>query len=409
MTTDPTDDLITLGRAHVSRNYAPAPVVMSHGDGMRVWDTRGRCYLDFAAGIAVSSLGHAHPALVEALQTQAGRLLHISNGFLNAPQVHLQARLARATGLERVYLCNSGAEANEAAIKLVRRAQRVVRGTPRFEVITFEGSFHGRTYGAISATAQPKYHAGFEPMVPGFVAVPWQNLAAVEQVIGPHTAAILVEPVQGEGGVRPACQPFLQGLRQLCDRHGLALIFDEVQTGVGRTGHLFAADAYGVRPDVMTIAKGIAGGVPLGAMLSAEAWSNGFERGSHATTYGGNPLACAAANCVLDHVEEPHFLERVRQLGRSLRAALTGLCQRHPTLLVEARGLGLLTGLVTRLDASGASSLVTACREAGILLTTAGGNVVRFSPPLIAGQEALTEAVAIMDGVLDSFRPPERA
>ncbi len=400
MTTQPAADpstamLVETGRRTMSLSYAPAPIVMDRGEGCELIDRDGRRYLDFLAGIAVDTLGHAHPALTEALRDQVGRVLHVSNAFFTEPQVLLQQRLTDGSFADRVFFCNSGAEANEAAIKLVRRWQRVVRGTPAFEIITFDRSFHGRTYAAISATAQPKYHAGFEPMVPGFVYATYGDLASVEARIGVHTAGILVEPVQGEGGVRPAEPEFLQGLRSLCDRHGLALMFDEVQCGVGRVGELFAYQHYGVTPDVMSLAKGIGGGVPLGAMLATDELAQGFERGSHATTYGGNPLATRAGLTVLETIERDGLLENVRAMGERLRSGLRDAMSGHGAVR-EVRGLGLMVGVELDADASQAGAVVAASRERGLLHNTAGGNVLRLVPPLVVGTAEVDRAVSIL-------------
>ncbi|TVR03600.1 MAG: aspartate aminotransferase family protein [Deltaproteobacteria bacterium] len=386
-----TRELVEVAGRTSSLSYAPQPVVLERGEGMWLEDREGERYLDFMAGIAVSSLGHAHPALMEALHGQVDRLLHVSNAFLTEPQVLLQEALVQASFADRVFFCNSGAEANEAGIKLARRYQRIVRGSSRFEVVVFARGFHGRTYGALSATAQPKYHRGFEPMVPGFVEAEFNDLESVKGAIGPHTAAILVEPIQGEGGIVPPCDGFLAGLRTLCDENGLVLIFDEVQCGMGRTGHLFAYEGFGVEPDIMSLAKGIGGGVPLGAMLARESVARGFERGSHATTYGGNPLAAAAGLAVLHVLQEDGFLERVRDVGAYFRARAEEAKSRCPGIR-EVRGLGLMNGIEVDLEATAASAVVVAARRQGLLINTAGGNVLRFVPPLIATRRDVDEA-----------------
>ncbi len=391
-----TEDLVTVGRATMSLGYNPQPIVLSHGEGTRIWDRDGKEYLDFLAGIAVSALGHGHPRLVAAIQAQAASLLHVSNAYFNEPQILLQERLANLCFANRVFFCNSGAEANEAAIKLARRYQRHVKQTPRFEVITFDGSFHGRTYGAISATAQPKYHAGFEPMVPGFVYSKFGDLDGTSALVGPHTAAILVEPVQGEGGVRPATAEFLRGLRELCDGEGLVLIFDEVQTGVGRCGEWFAHQHYGVEPDIMALAKGIGGGVPLGAMVARADVATGFGRGSHATTFGGNPLATRAGLAVLDTIEADGLLANARAMGERLRAGLASLADAHPSVR-EVRGLGLLNGVVLHGSADDAARVVAGARGRGLLLNTAGGTVLRLVPPLTVSAAEVDRAIAVLD------------
>lgn len=387
-----TDAIIADGRATMSLSYNPQPVVFVEGHGARVKDREGREYLDFLAGIAVNTLGHSHPQLVDALTHQIRTLVHVSNAYWTEPQVGFQRRLVDATFADRVYPCNSGAEANEAAIKLARRYQRVVRGEERYEFITFEKSFHGRTMGAISATGQPKYHAGFEPLVPGFHYAPWGDLDAVRALVSERTAAILVEPVQGEGGIRPAEPAFLAGLRRLCDEHGLVLIFDEVQCGVGRTGALFAYQYYGVEPDIMTLAKGVGGGVPLGAMVARGEVAEGFGRGSHASTYGGNPLASAAGCVVLDAVMADGFLEHVTAMGERLRAGLCEAVGSHPRVR-DIRGVGLMNGVELDADPADALRVVHACRDAGLLLNTAGGHVVRMVPPLVVTADDVDLAV----------------
>lgn len=397
-----TESLVETGNRTVSRNYSPAPVIMSHGDGAWLWDTEGRRYLDFLAGIAVSALGHNHPAMVAAIADQASRVMHISNAFWSEPQIRLQERLTQLSGLDRVYMCNSGAEANEAAIKLVRRWQRVVRGTPRFEIITFTGSFHGRTYGAISATAQPKYHAGFEPMVPGFVYATFNDLSSVEALVGPHTAGILVEPVQGEGGVTPATQDFLQGLRAICDREGLALMMDEVQTGIGRTGTWFAYEQFGVRPDVLSLAKGLGGGFPVGAMLASAPLSEGFTRGSHASTFGGNPLGCRVALTVLEQIAAENLLSNARLQGEHFRQTLRSTLTSCP-LVREVRGLGLMNGLELEASADVTARAVSLARNKGLLCNVAGTTVLRFVPPLVIDASQVEQGVAIVASVLEEI------
>jgi predicted acetylornithine/succinylornithine family transaminase len=397
-----TESLVETGNRTVSRNYSPAPIIMSHGDGAWLWDTEGRRYLDFLAGIAVSALGHNHPAMVAAIADQASRVMHISNAFWSEPQIRLQDRLTQLSGLDRVYMCNSGAEANEAAIKLVRRWQRVVRGTPRFEIITFTGSFHGRTYGAISATAQPKYHAGFEPMVPGFVYATFNDLSSVEALVGPHTAGILVEPVQGEGGVTPATQEFLQGLRAICDREGLALMMDEVQTGIGRTGTWFAYEQFGVRPDVLSLAKGLGGGFPVGAMLASAPLSEGFNRGSHASTFGGNPLGCRVALTVLEQIAAENLLSNARLQGEHFRQTLRNTLTSCP-LVREVRGLGLMNGLELEASADVTARAVSLARNKGLLCNVAGTTVLRFVPPLAIDASQVEQGVAIVASVLQEI------
>jgi predicted acetylornithine/succinylornithine family transaminase len=401
MQIETTEALIATGRATITPNYAPAPVMLDRGLGTRVWDREGVEYLDFLAGIAVSVLGHAHPRLVEAIREQAGQLLHVSNAFFTEPQVRMQAALTKLSFAEKVFFSNSGTEANEAAIKLARRYQQVVRGTPRFEFVSFQSSFHGRTMGALSATGQPKYHAGFEPMVPGFTSVPFGDIDAVVGAVGAHTAGIIVEPVQGEGGVQPARPEFLRALRELCDREGLLLIFDEVQTGMGRTGEWFAYQHYGVTPDIMTLAKGIAGGVPLGAMVTTAEVACGFERGSHASTFGGNPLATRAGVAVVSAIDEEGLLARATALGEAIREGGRQLAHRH-SVISDVRGLGALNGFALDAGAEKASAVVAAARDRGLLINTAGGTVLRLVPPLVATDEDVALALERLDTALAS-------
>ncbi|MFT4704057.1 MAG: acetylornithine/N-succinyldiaminopimelate aminotransferase [Bradymonadia bacterium] len=392
LTTHSSAELIGSGRSSMSLSYNPQPLVFSHGEGMWLVDREGNRYLDFLAGIAVCTLGHSHPKMVEALQDQVSKLLHVSNAYFTEPQILLQEKIVEKSFGDRVFFCNSGAEANEAAIKLARRYQSRVRNTPRFEVITFEKSFHGRTMGALSATAQPKYHDGFEPMVPGFLTAPYGDLAAVEALMGDHTAAILVEPVQGEGGIRPGSPEFLRGLRALCDAHGVLLIVDEVQCGVGRTGDWFGYEQSGITPDIMALAKGVGGGTPLGAMVATAEVAEGFQRGSHATTYGGNPLTTRAGLVVFDVIERDGLLEQVGRVGEYVRERSAELVASHGAA-IEVRGRGLMNGLALDVDASVAGAVVAAARERGLLLNTAGGTVLRLVPPLIADERDVDDAM----------------
>ncbi|MFN7131107.1 MAG: aspartate aminotransferase family protein, partial [Myxococcales bacterium] len=310
-------------------NYRRQPVVFVRGEGARLWDADGREYLDMLAGIATCSLGHCHPKLVETLKAQAERLWHVSNLFFSEPSIELGAKLTRLSGLSRAFFCNSGAEANEALIKLARKVQHD-RGTGRFEIICANNSFHGRTLAAVTATGQPKYHKGFEPLPPGFLHVPYGDLAAVEKAISGKTAAILMEPVQGEGGVRVAPRGFLEGIRALCDQHGLLMLLDEVQTGVGRTGTFFAFEDAGIRPDAVSMAKALGNGIPIGAMLCTEEAGKALGPGTHASTFGGNLLASAVASVVVDLVSDPALLQNCRAMGERLTGRLEALRAAHP-------------------------------------------------------------------------------
>lgn len=390
-----TTSLLAGGRSTMSPSYSPQSVVLDHGKGMRVWDREGKEYLDFLGGIAVLSLGHAHPAMVAALTDQISKLTHISNIYFSEPQILLQEELVRRTFADRVFFCNSGAEANEAAIKLARRHARIVQRSPKFELITLEGSFHGRTYGAVSATAQPKYHEGFEPMVPGFSYAKFNDLASVEACWTAHTAAVMVEPVQGEGGVRVASRPFMQGLRRLCDERGALLIVDEVQSGIGRTGRFLATEHYGIEPDIVTLAKGLGGGVPIGATLATESVAAAFTKGSHGTTFGGNPLAARAALTVLETVDREGLTENAARVGAYFLGRMRALARTQPRIR-EVRGLGLMVGVEVNGTADDAAALMAKGVQHGLLFNTAGGNTLRFVPPLVATEADVDLAVAVL-------------
>lgn len=395
-----TDALVDAGRQTMSTSYNPQPILIERGEGVRLYDRDGREFLDFLAGIAVCGLGHAHPELMARLRSLLDRgVLHVANGVFTEPQILLQELLTEISFGDRVFFSNSGAEANEAAIKLARRYQRVVRGADRFEIITFEGSFHGRTYGALSATAQPKYHEGFEPMVPGFRYAKFNDLGSVEAQISAHTAAIMLEFVQGEGGVRVASDEFIAGVRALCDREGILLIADEVQTGVGRTGTWFAYEHYGVTPDIMTLAKGLGGGVPIGAMLAREEVFQGFQPGSHATTFGGNPLASTAGLAVLEIMERDGLAAHAAKMGAYLRDALLAMATRLD-VIQDVRGRGLLVGVQLDADRISAPDVVSACRAKGLLCNVAGGNVLRLVPPLIIREENVQAALKIIEAAI---------
>jgi acetylornithine/N-succinyldiaminopimelate aminotransferase len=380
--------------------YNRADVAFVRGEGPYIFAEDGRRYLDFGAGIAVNALGHAHPDLVAALTGQAGKLWHTSNLYRVPGQERLAQRLVDASFADTVFFANSGVEAIECAIKMARR-YHFANGQPeRFRIITFEGAFHGRTLAAIAAGGQAKYLEGFGPKADGFDQVVFGDVKAVEAAITPETAALLIEPIQGEGGLRPASAEFLRSLRRLCDAHGLLLIFDEVQTGVGRTGKFFAHEWSGVTPDIMAIAKGIGGGFPLGACLATQNAAKGMTAGMHASTFGGNPLAMAVGNAVLDVVLAPGFLEHVQQIGNYLRQQLAGLIAQHPGVFEELRGQGLMLGLKTRVPNT---DFVTALRAHGMLAVPAGDNVVRLLPPLIIDESHVREALALLSETAGDF------
>lgn len=382
-------------------NVAPAPLALERGEGCRVWDVEGRRYLDGISGIAVSALGHAHPELTAAIADQAAKLLHCSNLFLTPVAVSLAQRIAAKTFASRVFFSNSGAEANEAAIKIVRRHAWLAGETDRNRIVSFTGGFHGRTYGALAATAQPKYHEGFAPMPDGFDAVPYGDLAALEAVVSDRTAAILVEPIQGEGGVNMPPEGFLEQCRELADARGALLIFDEVQTGFGRTGRMFAHQHHAVTPDVMAMAKGIAAGLPLGGIAVTEKVAAALTPGTHNTTYSGNPVACRAAHVVMDALESPGFLDRVVARGARLREGLLGLGQ----VFSAVRGRGLLVGAeLAEGSPFSAGEIVAECRSRGLLVAVAGPKVLRLAPPLIISEAEVDEALAIVADAIAALR-----
>ncbi|MGP9821388.1 aspartate aminotransferase family protein [Salinarimonas sp. NSM] len=372
--------------------YARADVAFEKGEGAWLVSRRGERYLDFGAGIAVNSVGHSHPHVVAALVEQAGKLWHTSNLFEIPEGERLAQRLVDATFADRVFFTNSGAEANEGAIKMARRWQHVNGHPERYRILTFEGAFHGRTLATIAAGGQKKYLEGFGPKVEGFDQVPFGDHEAMRAAIGPETAAILVEPIQGEGGIRAVPHQCLRGLRALCDEAGLLLIYDEVQTGVGRTGKLFAHEWAGpeARPDIMTVAKGIGGGFPMAAILCTEDAGRALAPGTHGTTFGGNPLAMAVGNAVLDVVLADGFLEEVRRTGLLLKQGLAALRDRHPDVIEEVRGEGLMIGLRCRVPNG---DLVSAMRDQKMIGIAAGDNVVRLLPPLIVRDAETSEAL----------------
>jgi acetylornithine/N-succinyldiaminopimelate aminotransferase len=380
--------------SHILPTYARVDLAFERGEGAWLIATNGDRYLDFASGIAVNVLGHAHPRLLAALTEQAQKLWHVSNLYRIPEAERLADRLCEVSFADAVFFTNSGAEALECAIKMARKYQSA-NGTPeRYRLITYEGAFHGRTLATIAAGGQKKHLEGFGPPVDGFDQVPFGDVEATKRALGPQTAGILVEPIQGEGGVRVAPPGFLPALRRLCDEHGLMLVFDEVQTGIGRTGTLFAYEHMGVTPDIMPIAKGIGGGFPLGACLGSAEAAKGMTVGTHGSTYGGNPLATAMGNAVLDAVLEPGFLDHVRKLGLLFKQRLAELKDRHPAVIAEVRGEGLLVGVRTVVANA---KLVDALRAQKMLAPAAADNVVRLFPPLIVSEAELGEAFARLD------------
>ena len=374
-------------------NYAPAAFIPVRGAGSRVWDQSGRELIDFAGGIAVNVLGHAHPALVGALTEQANNLWHVSNVFTNEPALRLAKKLVDSTFAERVFFCNSGAEANEAAFKLARRVAYDRFGAEKYEIIAALNSFHGRTLFTVNVGGQSKYSDGFGPKITGITHVPFNDLAALKAAISDKTCAVVLEPIQGEGGVLPAEQAYLQGARELCDQHNALLVFDEVQTGMGRTGELFAYMHYGVTPDILTSAKSLGGGFPIAAMLTTEALAKHLVVGTHGTTYGGNPLACAVGNAVIDVINTPEVLSGVKAKHALFKTRLEHIGQQYG-LFTQVRGLGLLLGCVLSDAWKGkAKDIFNAAEKENLMILQAGPDVVRFAPSLVVEEADIEEGL----------------
>lgn len=391
----PTQDLKDNAAKYLMQTYTRQPISIVRGHGAKVYDMEGREYLDFVGGIAVNLLGHGHPDLVRAIQQQAAQLIHVSNLYYTEPQVTLAKILVEHSFADRVFFCNSGAEANEAAIKLARRYAHMKYGESRFEIITMKNSFHGRTLAMITATGQDKVQKGFEPLMPGFSYAPFNDMAALEAMAGERTAGIMLEPVQGEGGVHVAGREYLTRLREFCTAHDILLIFDEVQTGMGRTGTLFAYEQLGVAPDIMTLAKGLGGGVPIGACLAKESVAAAFSTGAHASTFGGNPLACAAAVAVCRALLEGQVLDRVKPMGDYLANALTECKARHHVVR-DVRGIGLLQGMELDIDAK---TVVAEALSRGVLINAAGERVLRFVPPLVITTQEIDQLIDTLNAI----------
>ncbi len=380
----------------MAKTYKRFPVVLSKGSGCTLYDTEGRRYTDFVAGIAVCNLGHAHPAIIQALTEQAQKLWHVSNLYYTMPQVELAAWLVKNSFADRVFFCNSGAEANEAAIKLARKFYQERGQSHRFRIITMEQSFHGRTMATLSATGQDKIKKGFDPVLDGFDYVPFNDVAALRSKIGPDTCAVMLEPIQGEGGVRCPDSKYLKAVRRICDENDLLLILDEIQTGMGRTGTLFAYQNFGVTPDIMTLAKALANGLPIGAMLATEQVAQAFGPGAHATTFGGTPLVTAAALEACKTLLEGGVIEQGRERAAYFKQKLLGLKERHQTV-VDVRGLGMLLGI--RLNCN-AESMVTQCMQRGFLINCIQERILRFVPPLIIQTKQIDALVECLDELL---------
>ena len=385
--------------ARDTASYLPVfsryPIVLNHGEGSYVWDVNGHKYLDALGGIAVNVLGHNYAPLVEAIAEQAKRLIHVSNLYYTEPQADAAAKLSRLTADGKVFFGNSGAEANEGAIKAARKYGHTIH-PEKSQIITALGSFHGRTLATLTATGQEKFHKGFAPLPQGFDYVPFNDIAALEAQMSENTAAVMLEPIQGEGGVRTPTDGYLQQVRELCDKYDALLIFDEIQTGMGRTGSFYAYENCGVIPDIVTLAKGLAGGVPIGAFVVTEKVVAAFHAGDHGSTFGGNPLACAAANVVLDAVANDHFLAGVRDVGTHFKQALTDLQRKYPAHIVEVRGTGLILGMEMQRNAD-AAVIARRMLEQGVIINCTAGNVLRFIPPLIFTKNEVDELIRVLD------------
>jgi acetylornithine/N-succinyldiaminopimelate aminotransferase len=392
-----TKALLETGGKHLMAFTKRAPIALVRGEGMRVWDSDGKEYLDFTGGIAVTALGHSHPRVVGTIREQATTLMHVSNLFHIPQQTHLAKLLCDHSFADRVFFSNSGAEANEAAIKLARKWAKEHGASDRGDIITMRGGFHGRTLATVTATAQEKYHHGFEPLPGGFKYVPFNDLRSVERAVDSHTAGIMVEPIQGEGGVNIPDDGYLPGLRKLCDEAGVCLIFDEIQTGMGRTGRLWGYEHSGVAPDVMTVAKALANGVPIGATLATDEVASAFSPGTHGSTFGGNPFATAVGLTVLTTLIEERLPERADRMGRVLVAELEKVRGRRGAAVKAVRGRGCLVGMDL---VPPVADVLGACRDRGLLVLTAGDNTLRLAPSLVLDEKDVARAVSIIDEAL---------
>ncbi|MDD4169892.1 MAG: acetylornithine transaminase [Desulfotomaculaceae bacterium] len=395
-----TKEILEMGEQYLMRNVGRIPLAPVRGKGVQLWDADGNEYLDFVSGIAVNSLGHCHPAVVDAITRQANKLIHCSNLYYIEPQVLLAKMLAKHSGMSKAFFCNSGAEANEAAIKLARKHAKLKYSQEKIEIITAQQSFHGRTLATITATGQTRYQKGFEPLPGGFKYVPFNDLEAMEQAVGAATCAVMLEPIQGEGGVNEASRYYLEGVKMLCREHSALLIFDEVQTGIGRTGHFLAYQHYGVEPDILTLAKALGGGFPIGAMLANDDVAATFQPGDHASTFGGNPLACAAALAALEEMLTGGVIENAAAVGSYMQDRLRGLAGKYD-YVTEVRGLGLLLGVELAIDGGG---IVSGCQEKGLLINCVNGNVLRFIPPLTITRQDVDQAMGILETVMDTIK-----
>jgi len=385
-----------MGDKYLMKTYGRLQMALVRGSGARVWDADGREYLDFVGGLAVNALGHCHPAVTRAIADQAETLMHVSNLYYIEPQVKLAQILVENSCGDRVFFCNSGAEANEAAIKLARKYAKINGSADKYEIITALKSFHGRTLATLTATGQAKYQQGFEPLPPGFKYVPFNDLDALKAAVGPNTCAVMLEPVQGEGGVIAAGPGYLQGVRKLCSEEGLLLIFDEVQCGLGRTGKFLAHQHYGVEPDIFTLAKALGGGFPIGAAVAREEVAAAFVPGDHASTFGGNPLACAAGLAAMDQLINQGVVENAARVGEYFMGKLVEMSSRY-SFVREVRGMGLILGLELAVDGR---QIVSRCQDNGLLINCVNNSVLRFLPPLIITEGDVDQATGILERIL---------
>ncbi|MDO8684851.1 MAG: acetylornithine transaminase [Armatimonadota bacterium] len=388
------DKVMAMDKQYVMSTYGRLPVVFVRGQGVEVWDAQGKRYLDFLAGLAVNGLGHCHPAVVNAIREQAGVLMHTCNLYHTEPQPRLAKMLVEWSEMDKVFFCNSGTEANEAAIKLARKWGKLKGSDAKFEIVTALESFHGRTMGSITATGQPKYQKAFEPLVPGFKYTLFNDIDALRSAVSNMTCAVMLEPIQGESGVYPATKEYLNAARQICDEVGALLIFDEVQTGLGRTGKMFAYEHYGVAPDVMTLAKTLGGGFPIGACLARGEAANVFQPGDHAATFGGNPLACAAGIAAITALHEEELVENARDMGEYFASKLRAFKNKREDVL-EVRGIGLM--LAIEFSAPIAKTIVSNCLEMGLIANAIRDTIIRFLPPLVVTRKQVDEAMGILE------------
>ncbi|MBP8664989.1 MAG: acetylornithine transaminase [Syntrophaceae bacterium] len=389
--------IMALADQHIMNTYRRAPIALVKGEGAKLWDASGREYLDFVAGIAVCNLGHSHPKVVKAIKKQAKELMHVSNLYYTKPQGEVAALLTKHSFADKAFFCNSGAEANEAAIKLARKYAHENLGADKFELITMKDSFHGRTMATITATGQEKFQFGFTPLLDGFTYAPFNDPAALEAAISPRTCGIMLEPIQGEGGVIIPDDGYLANVREICNRHKILMIVDEVQTGIGRTGKLFAYEYSGVKPDIMTLAKALGNGFPVGAMLATDEAARAFSPGNHASTFGGNLLAMAAVKATLETLIKDGVLDHCQRMGSYFLARLQDLKARH-ALISEVRGRGLMLACSLTIDGA---DIVTSCQEKGLLINCTGGKTLRFVPPLIVEEKDIDAAISILDDVME--------